>query len=188
MDNTNKMKSYALLEFKTRFVKLNLAWYPFHLIGVRSKADAPNQFDDKFYVITNGSMKEFTCTTNPGISWLSKVLNPKGAAVLQADRQYTNCWELGKHRGRYEALVQVRPVTVHRDNNRDGKSDEASVLDTGLFGINIHRASETVISKSIDSWSAGCQVLNNPSEFSELMALCKLSGQKYFTYTLLKEF
>ncbi len=182
------MKTYSYIELKDRCLKLNLGWFSFHLVGVRSKADLPNQFDDKLYVISNLEKKEFTCTTNPGASWLTKLLNPKGAAVLQADRQYVGCWEIGKHRGRYEALVQVRPVTVHRDKNLDGKSDETSLLDTGLFGINIHRASETVISKTIDSWSAGCQVLNNPAEFSELMALCKLSGQKYFTYTLLKEF
>jgi hypothetical protein len=182
------MRSYAYTELKNRFIKLGFAWYPFHLIGVRSLADLPNQFDDKFYMIANGTLKEFSCTTNPGASWLSKVLNPKGAAVLQANKQFVNAWALGKHRGRYEALVQVRPVAVHRDNNRDGKSDETSVIDVGLFGINIHRASENLVSKTIDSWSAGCQVLNDPAQFAELMAACKLSGQKFFTYTLLKEF
>ena len=182
------MKSYSYIELKNRFIKLNFAWYPFHLIGVRSLADAPNQFDDKFYIVHDKSITECSCTTNPGASWLTKVLNPKGAAVLQADKQYVNAWQLGLHRGRYEALVQVRPVTVHRDNNRDGKSDETKVIDIGLFGINIHRASENVVSKTIDSWSAGCQVLNDPKQFAELMALCKLSGLKFFTYTLLKEF
>jgi hypothetical protein len=182
------MKSYSYIELKNRFIKFNLGWYPFHLIGIRSAADAPNSFDDKFYIVHDKSVTEFSCTTNPGISWLTKVLNPKGAAVLKADKQYINCWQIGKHRGRYEALVQTRPVTVHRDNNRDSKSDETQALEVGLFGINIHRASENAISKNIDSWSAGCQVLNNPAQFAELMALCKMSGQKEFTYTLLKEF
>lgn len=183
------MKDYTLEDLKARFIKLGMGWEStFQLIGIRSNEDKPNEFDDKFYLIVNGKVSIYSCTTNPGAGWLKKLLNPKGAAVLQANKQYLKSWELGKHRGRYDALVQVRPVTVHRDKNMDGKSDEVANLDTGLFGINIHRANETAISKTIDSWSAGCQVLNDPKQFSELIAACKLSGRKYFDYTLLKEF
>ena len=45
-----------------------------------------------------------------------------------------------------------------------------------------------MISKIIDKWSAGCQVLNDPKQFNELLNKCKQSGFSKFTYTLLKEF
>ena len=61
---------------------------------------------------------------------------------------------------------------------------------TGLYGINIHRATGRAgkTSTRVDKWSAGCQVLNNPKDFARLIDLCKASGLKEFTYTLLREF
>jgi hypothetical protein len=114
-------------------------------------------------------------------------MNPKGTAVLKPG-QYIDTWAFGLHQGKYEALKQVKPVTVYRDKDLDDKSEETAVTDTGLFGINIHRANEKAISKIIDKWSAGCQVLNNPADFKTLLDSCKESKLKAFTYTLLKEF
>ena len=57
-----------------------------------------------------------------------------------------------------------------------------------MFGINIHRANPSAISSIIDKWSAGCQVLNNPTEFASMLKACKDSKLTGFTYTLLREF
>ena len=101
--------------------------------------------------------------------------------------QYVDTYTIGLHQGKYSALVQSKKVTVHRDADKDSIAEEQEKEDTGLFGINIHRANESAESKNVDKWSAGCQVLNNPTQFKELMQACIKSGKKSFTYTLLKE-
>ena len=179
--------NYTIQQLKDEFKRLGYNWYDFHIIGIRSKADLPNSFDDKIYLVAGGKLFSYQATANPGTYWLQNFLNKKGTAVLKLG-QWINCWSLGKHKGVYEALVQVKPVTVHRDTNKDLKSDEASVLDYGLFGINIHRSNETLTSKLIDKWSAGCQVFANGPQFREFIEKCKASKLQYFTYTLLKEF
>jgi len=181
------MKKYTLQELQTQFSKLNYKWSPFHIIGVRSKADLPNVFDDNIYLWDGYELIQYKATTNPGTHWLVNWLNPKGTAVLKPD-QYVATWGLGLHRGTYEALIQQKPVTVYRDINKDKKSDESGKTDYGLFGINIHRASENGISNVIDKWSAGCQVFADGSEYKDFMKRIKSSGQELFTYTLLREF
>lgn len=182
------MKQYTIEELKNEFKKLN---YEFpnhlHLVGIRSNANKPNEFDDLIAVINNNEISWYTCTTNPGTHWLLNLLNPKGAALLKPG-QYLNTWQLGLHQGKYQALTQCKNVTVFRDGDKDNIAEETKVTQTGMFGINIHRANEKLISKLIDKWSAGCQVLNNPQQFSELLTKCKQSKLKTFTYTLLNEF
>ena len=114
-------------------------------------------------------------------------MNPKGTSLLKAN-QYVDTWKVGLHQGKYEALVQAKPVTVFRDSNKNDVAEESGVTDTGIFGINIHRANEKLVSQLIDKWSAGCQVLNNPADFKKLMDMAKATKQPFFTYTLLKEF
>ena len=181
------MKQYTIEELKAEFAKHGYAFTNFHLVGIRSKANLKNQFDDLIAVINNNEITWYTCTTNPGTHWLQNLLNAKGAALLKPG-QWKDCWHVGMHQGKYEALTQCAPVTVFRDGNKNDVAEESSVTETGIFGINIHRANPTMVSKLIDKWSAGCQVLNDPKQFAELLGKCKKSGLKKFTYTLLKEF
>jgi hypothetical protein len=131
----------------------------------------------------------YIITTEPGLPWLLKPFNQKGAAILKPG-QYIDAYTLGFHgkgRFRHEALIQVLPVEVYRDNNKDDRHDFVG-SDKGLFGLNIHRASPWFdITETIDTFSAGCQVFRSKSEFEEFINLCKLSGQKRFTYTLINE-
>ena len=92
------------------------------------------------------------------------------------------------HQGKYKALVQAKPITVYRDNNKNDLAEENGKEDTGMFGINIHHDNSSAISTIIDKWSAGCQVLNDPEQFKPLISSCETSGRKAFTYTLLREF
>ena len=181
------MKKYTIEELKAQFQKHNYRWFDFHFVGIRSTANLPNQFDDLFGVIAGDKVEWFTCTTNPGTHWLKNLLNPKGAALLKAN-QYVDTWSIGMHQGKYEAFCQAKPVDVFRDKNLDDKAEETATIDRGLFGINIHRANEKFASKLIDKWSAGCQVLNNPADFAKVLAAGKATKNKFFTYTLLKEF
>ena len=181
------MKKYNIEELKAEFAKHNYKWFDFHFVGIRSKANLPNQFDDLFGMIQGNKIEWFTCTTNPGTHWLKNLLNPKGTALLKAN-QYVDTWKLGLHQGKYEAFVQAQAVEVFRDKNLNDVADETTTIDKGFFGINIHRANEKFTSKLIDKWSAGCQVLNNPADFAKVLFTAKNTKQKTFTYTLLKEF
>jgi len=181
------MKNYTISELKSEFSKNSYSWYNFQIVGIRSKANKPNQFDDLIGVIANDKITWFTGTTNPGTHWLKNLLNPKGTAMLKPG-QYIDSYQLGLHQNKYEAFVQAKPITVYRDGDKDDIAEETKVTETGFFGINIHRANDKLVSKLIDKWSAGCQVLNNPDDFKELLHQAKLSGKKLFTYTLLNEF
>jgi hypothetical protein len=181
------MKKYTVEELKAQFQKHNYEWLPFHFVGIRSTANLPNQFDDLFGMVYGDKVEWFTCTTNPGTHWLKNLLNPKGTALLKAN-QYKDTWSIGMHQGKYKAFCQVKPVEVFRDKDLDDKAEETATIDKGLFGINIHRANEKFTSKLIDKWSAGCQVLNNPADFAKILFAAESSKQKFFTYTLLKEF
>jgi len=181
------MKKYSYVELETKFKELGYEWPAFHIIGTRSAANEKNKFDDHIYLIKGPIMYVFTCTTNPGTHWLKNLLNPKGTAVLKPG-QYVDTYQLGLHQGKYKALVQRKPVTVYRDGDKDDVAEETKVEQTGLFGINIHRANASAISNFIDRCSAGCQVLNDPEQFKTLISSCEMSGRKTFTYTLLREF
>ncbi len=95
------------------------------------------------------------------------------------------------HRGKYLALVQKRPVTVVRDYDRNATLDFLNGKeDTGIFGINIHRASLTGVTKTVDQYSAGCQVFSSILDFNLFMQLCERHKRVYgnnFTYTLIDE-
>lgn len=181
------MEKYTIEELQKEFKRLGYSWHPFQIIGVRSTANLPNKFDDLIGLMENNTITWFTGTTNPGVHWLKNLLNPKGAALLKPN-QYVNTWKLDLHQGKYLALCQRKPVVVYRDSDKDEFAEETATTDTGLFGINIHRANPNLISQLIDKWSAGCQVLNDPKDFEYLIKRCQASKQKEFTYTLLKEF
>lgn len=154
------------------------------IVGVRSLADKPNEFDDMIYLLTVDGFFQFKGTTNPGTDWLLNFMNGKGTAVLKPG-QYT--YKFGLHKG-YEALVQASPVTVYRDSDKDTRSEETAVTETGYFGINIHRASKFKVLQKIGLYSAGCAVIQNPKDFDVLISELKKSGKKEFLYSLVKEF
>lgn len=166
------LKKLEALGFKTFSGNYNL-----NLIGIRSKKQVPNKFKDRFIIIyeENGHWHqlEFPFTSLPGHYYLTNPSRVTGTAVLIHNKQYRSCWKLGLHRGKYEALTQVGEMSVWRDNNKDSIADFDGPVETGYFGINCHRASEYRQSESVDRWSAGCQVLANPSHFAVLINLVK---------------
>jgi hypothetical protein len=115
-------------------------------------------------------------------------MSPPGTAILKQG-QYKGAYQIGLHRGKYYALVQSKPVTVLRDYDRNAILDFWNGKpETGMFGINIHRASVNGTTKSVDSYSAGCQVFANINDFNLFMQLCEKHKQLYdnsFTYTLI---
>jgi hypothetical protein len=180
------MRAPTIEELKAQFTELGYKWPSIHIVGIRSKANLPNQFDDLIGLVQGDQVNWYTATTNPGTFWLNSPMNKLGTAVLKCG-QYVDTYTIGLHQGKYTALKQSKKVTVFRDADKDSVAEEQGKEDIGLFGINIHRANELTESRNIDKWSAGCQVLNNPKHFKELIQACIKSGKKSFTYTLLKE-
>tara|TARA_R100001460_G_scaffold65598_1_gene105939 strand:- start:573 stop:944 length:372 start_codon:yes stop_codon:yes gene_type:complete len=117
-------------------------------------------------------------------------MRKEGVAVLKPG-QYKSSHKLRLHQGKYLALGQQNPVTVYRDNNRDSKYDlNENNTQTGLFGINIHRATgrSGKTSSRIDKWSAGCQVIASNDDWHEFLDICQIAREKWsnnFTYTLI---
>ena len=168
--------------------------YNLNIIGVRSKERVNNNtFDDYLIVEYKDSYGKwirnvFSITTNPGVSSLVNPCNHSGCAIL-VPGQWRQSWTFGLHKNKYRALVQDKPVTVYRDNNKDKNLDYNVKTQTGMFGINIHKAGENSI--YVNDWSAGCQVFKKHSDFNTFMKLCDIQknvglGDK-FTYTLIDE-
>jgi len=165
-----------------------------NLVGVRSPGDV-NKFNDTLYYYwfdSKGkpeirSIKEFT--TDPGLKILRAPITTKGTAVVK-EGWYRRMWKLGKHKNSYPALVQANPCVVFRDNNRNAIIDfNPETIESGLFGINLHRASERLKSIQVDGWSAGCQVVADSAEFKKLMDrvyIANSKGQTLYSYLLVR--
>lgn len=171
--------------------------YNLNIIGIRKNNNnkVTNKYDDILCVMykdhTGWIKKLYKITTEPGTYYMRKELgNPKGTAIL-VPGQYRGCWKIGKHNGKYDALVQQKPVKVYRDGNKDDIYDMYNeVIHEGLFGINIHRSNQGFNRATVDMYSAGCQVFCNYKDFNEFMELCEKQRKLYgnnFTYTLINE-
>ena len=169
--------------------------YNLNIIGVRrAGTKVTNQFDDYIvveYVDMYGikTRDVFPATTDPGLSSMTKPMSTKGCAIL-VPGQYRSSWMIGYHKGKYEALVQCKPLKVYRDNDKDNVYDlNPKTIEEGNFGINIHKSGDD--STIVNGWSAGCQVLKRKVNFDKLMKLAHYQfsqgmGARY-TYTLINE-
>ena len=186
--------------FEKLFKDKGYAWftkgsYNLNIIGIRSNNNkVTDKYDDILvidYNTDNGHKRVcYTITTEPGKYYMQNLCNPKGAAIL-VPGQYRGCWQIGLHHGKYKALCQRKAVKVYRDNNKDMIYNMTpKSIDKGIFGINIHRSNKTCICDTIDKYSAGCQVFDDPVEFNAFMRLCETQRKLYgntFTYTLINE-
>jgi hypothetical protein len=195
------MDGYTLKQIKKAVLSKGYKWftkgeYNLNIVGIRNSSNnnVTNNFDD--YITVSFQTKKygwhFRCykaTTDPGQHWMANLLNPKGTAIL-VPGQYRGSHSIGYHQGKYKALRQVKPLPVYRDSNKDMIYDwKPETIQTGLFGINIHRASKWGVSKLIDRWSAGCQVIASNKDFDEFMFIVGKSSKIWgnsFTYTLIE--
>ena len=169
---------------------------PFNLniVGIRADNPVVNKFNDLLVIFWKyegyWNVFQTQITTLPGSEFLINPMNKKGCAILVPD-QYRSSYKLGLHRGKYLALTQEKDVSVYRDNNKDFIYDyESSPVDTGLFGINCHRASAYQEVENVSRNSAGCIVTQNPNDYEFCMNLYKQSQQQWgelFTFTLINQ-
>jgi hypothetical protein len=197
------MNCYSIDQIEKAVKKLGYNWfetgdYNVNIVGIRnSNTDykVTNKFDDcltlSYKVNGDWVFHCFKCTTDPGTHWVKNVTRKEGVAVLKPG-QYRSSHKLRLHAGKYLALGQQKPVTVYRDNNRDDNYDlDDNNTQTGLFGINIHRATARSgkISSRVDKWSAGCQVIASNDDWHEFLDICQIAREKWsnnFTYTLIE--
>lgn len=168
--------------------------FDLNIVGVRNNSKdiadkVTNLFDDILTVSykSNGKWmyQEWAITTDPGRRAMLEVKNPTGVARL-VPGQYRSSYSIGLHKGKYEALRQTKPVIVYRDPDKDLVYDE-NKTQTGLFGINIHKAGKN--SSIIENWSEGCQVFKVEADFNEFMDICRSAAKIHgstFTYTLIE--
>lgn len=169
--------------------KYKLFNYPkVNLFGVRNTQNKDsNNFNDILGVLyqdTNSTwiLKSWAGTTDAGLAYRLSPINNKGTAIL-VPNQYIDGFRFGKHHGKYNALVQNKPFTLYRDNNKDSKLDYINPQDPEMAGINIHKAG--VNSIQVDKWSAGCQVFAKEKDFNEFMDILNSANcGNTFTYTL----
>jgi hypothetical protein len=169
--------------------------FELNIVGIRANSTKPNSFDDTLNIYYKTSddkwqFHQFPATTDPGTYWLLNPMNPQGTAIVKHG-QYINSHRIGMHRGKYLALVQQRPLTIIRDYDRNATLDFMNGKEeTGIFGINIHHASVNGTTRTVDKYSAGCQVFANINDFNVFMQLAERHKQLYgneFTYTLIDE-
>jgi len=170
--------------------------YDVNIVGVRNTLPSvykkvTNVFDDHITLTFKDEkgVLQFYCwmaTTDPGKKGVQQFHNAKGVARLVPGK-YLTTYAIDKHQGKYDALCQrLGEVTVWRDGNKDLMFDEV-LKDTGMFGINIHKAGQD--STWVENWSEGCNVFKRVKDFDVFMSICKkaakIHGNK-FSYTLIE--
>ena len=198
MKRPDRAAIHAAMTAKDYVIFGNAKGFDLNIVGIRAAETRANRFDDWLTVSYKDAAHgdwaffAFACTTDPGLSHLENLSHPDGTAVLK-EGQYRSSHMIRKHQGKYDAVCQ-KPgyqLEVYRDRNQDGTIDRAPEnVFTNATGINIHRASRTRRSTQVDRWSAGCQVIADPTDFEILMTLARRAKEIYgngFTYTLLHE-
>lgn len=194
----NLIVKYNLQKIKQLVIDKGYSWfeggdYNLNIVGIRTphQNQITNQFDDlitiSYQIGGIDQYHEYPITTEPGIYYSQNLLNQSGVAILKPG-QYKGTWQIGLHQGKYEALVQRKPVAVYRDRDKDKEYDlNPETIDEGLFGINIHRSNPIGESEVVGKWSAGCQVFKRSEDFNVFINICKKSSKIWgnkFTYTL----
>jgi hypothetical protein len=203
------MQPRTIIEYRKALHRKGYAFfesgqYNLNIIGVRSTNSESNEFDDLIAVIYRDKddrwqIHQYPATTDPGKPWLLFPMHRDGTAIVVPD-QYRGVYQVGIHGrshagGGYKALEQVKVMRYVRDNNRDSVVDATLYSDprnifTANLRTNLHRASKWAIVRWVEKFSAGCQVIQNPAHFDQLVALCERAARTYgnrFTYTLLEE-
>lgn len=164
------------------------------IIGVQSNEDAPNKFDDKFYVFDGHRfITVSTGTTNPGLTALLHYDNYDlpGAAVWRTNEFYKDLYNPGYHRGRMKALRQVEPIYFYRDKDKDDRAEQHGELFYDIIYANMHGCDydpySDIIKTKVNGWSFGCQVWNRMSDYRNMIKATWKRGKKV-DYALLTEF
>lgn len=176
-----------------------------------------NRFTDVVIVAWIEGGKKFAesypATTVPGASFAlstnrkfaSQSKNANGVGIMK-ERQYINQYTPGYHHGGsakpHLALRSVSSQSAHRDKNYSDNWLTLAVSPVGKLGANMaglfgdgggmqlhNSGASTAANKTVDNWSAGCQVFANEKQHNRLMELAgksqKATKSNKFSYVLL---
>ena len=172
--------------------------YNLNIWGIRSLEQDTKKFNDwvvVFHQDRSGHwfFEYFKATTDPSNLTLMDPVNIDGTAIL-CEGFHKGLWTYGFHKQRkdHKALVQHSACNVYRDNNKNARIDYGKLpIQTGMFGINMHRASIYGTTPEIGLYSAGCQVHADYEKYSrKFIPLIESSineGLNTFSYTLILE-
>lgn len=205
------MKEYTIKElFNTLdsldYTKFEDGYYNVNIIAVRNNNTKSDSWDDHLYVIyraEDSKMRKLfidNITTDPG---LTELVSPSfraaqiGGTAAIKEGQYRGAYRLGYHRNNrlHPALIQVRPVTIYRDKDRDDELDYLQggevAISKGLFGVNIHSTRPGWDKERVYNWSAGCIVAKDFQDFQDrFISVCRKATHYWgngFTLTLLTQ-
>lgn len=168
------------------------------IVGAQSIEDAPNLFDDKFYVYDGPDFMQVSSgTTNAGKTALLHFdqYNLSGAAVWKTDQWCPDAFRRGYHKasrkgGGMRALRQNKPIWYYRDSDKDLKAEEIGELFYEIIWANMHGVDydpySTKIKDLINGWSFACQVWNRMGDYRQ-MVNAVWTRNKLVDYALLKE-
>lgn len=145
-------------------ISIDRTKYPLIVVGIRGyyaadNADKKNDrgvYDDALFIDTPNATVAFNGNVDPSVT-------RPGMAVLVPGVYYAHKFDL--HKGEYLALCQRQAVVTV---SRDGQG-----LDTGMFGINIHRGGNNTTS------SLGCQTVP-PKQWDAFIALAVAEAKRLY--------
>lgn len=150
----------------------------------------PDAWDDKLGIIYDGNRIVWGMgTTQPGKSPLQRDdVNKNGVFILRPDF-YKNCFQKGKHKGKYDCLVQFGSGIFKgwRDNDRDGEFDISGTLWDDVRGLNFHTTRWDKLVQRVGDFSEGCMVVHDAKKFDEIMEVVYGSDQALFSLALFQE-
>lgn len=164
------------------------------IIGVQSKIQGDDSFNDKFYVYNDADkfVIATTGTTNCGQSALKNYgkFGLKGAAVWKTNQFYEGLYRLGFHKGKMPALIQQKPIALFRDSDKDNIPEQEGIEFNDIIGANFHGVSYNIDSdkliNQIGEWSYACPVCNNMRHYRSIINFAK--KYSFIDYCLLNEF
>jgi len=153
-----------------------------NLIGFRNSKDQELDVINDMLGFWTADMI-FLCagTTEPGVYWVKDTAkrNKQGTFHLM-EGFHDSIWSVGTHKG-YEALVNdyryCKPTKGWRDANYNFVKDNKDIIVCDYFGINFHRMHPISIVDKIGKYSGGCQVVQDPKRFAEILATVKASNK-----------
>lgn len=189
--------SYAQKHNLPIFRTINGLDFNLNIWGFRSDSKDTKTYNDSCAVFWENHRRQwnieyFEITTDPSNLLLENPINGTGTAILK-EGHHKAIWSLGYHKDRkdHRALVQTRPCTVYRDNDKNGLIGTNLPTETGMFGINMHRASGVHNNRLIGLYSAGCQVHYDVDMYNRvfipLVQAAYNEGFTQFSYTLCLE-
>ena len=159
-------------------------WDEVNIFGLRDTSDMSRSvWNDFIGIATLGKVFLYRGTCDPSAYWTSvggAATDKKGVAHICLG-WYPRAYQVGYHgvsspSFKHEALLQVGKVKIWRDGNNNFRQDDSDIIQEGWFGCNIHRASAVGKEATIGRYSAGCQVVQDPDDFKEFMAVIKASA------------